>query len=148
MRKILVPPLMMLLCILGMIAYDRFGSPTTAVSGTAVNIGYFLIIVGIALPAWSALIFRRVETNIIPYKSPEKMVTEGPFRFSRNPMYLGMLLVISGVAVRLGNYESLAFVALFFAVANWWYIPFEETKMHAVFGDGFDSYKQSVRRWI
>ncbi len=148
MRKILVPPLMLILCIIGMILLHRYGSPTIVVTEGARMVGFLLLALGVILPAWGAYIFRRRETNIIPYKSPDKMVMEGPFRFSRNPMYLGMLLVTMGVAVRLGSLESLIFVALFFAVANWWYIPFEEMKMEAVFGEAFDDYKSSVRRWL
>lgn len=148
MRKILVPPLMMVLCIIGMVLLHRYGSPTQLLTGNVRELGYLCLIIGIALPAWSAQIFRRRETNIIPYKSPDKMVTEGPFRFSRNPMYLGMLLIILGVAIRVGSAESLLFVGLFFAVANWWYIPFEEMKMQKVFGEEFDRYKTRVRRWM
>lgn len=148
MRKILVPPLMLVLCIIGMILLHKYGSPSMIVSDSARTGGYVLLALGIILPAWGAYIFRRRETNIIPYKSPDKMVMEGPFRFSRNPMYLGMLLVTIGVAVRLGSLESLIFVALFFTVANWWYIPFEEKKMKAVFGEAFDDYKSKVRRWL
>lgn len=148
MRKILVPPLMLVLCIVGMILLHKYGTPTILVADSVRSIGYLLLALGIILPAWSAYIFRQRETNIIPYKSPDKMVVEGPFRFSRNPMYLGMLLVTIGVAVRLGSLESLMFVVLFFAVANWWYIPFEEMKMKAVFGEAFDDYKAKVRRWL
>lgn len=148
MRKILVPPLMLVLCITGMILHYYYGSPTITIEGEFKNIGYLFMVAGAAIPAWSAAIFRRVKTNIIPYKSPDKMVTEGPFRFSRNPMYLGMMFVLIGVSVRLGSLESLIFVALFFAVANWWYIPFEETKMRAVFGEDFDRYQSAVRRWL
>lgn len=148
MRKILLPPLMLTLCLLGMILLHQYRTPTFFLSGEIKNLGYLVILAGIALPLWGAVIFRRRETNIIPYKSPDKMVTEGPFRFSRNPMYLGMLLVLLGAAVRLASLESLLFVLMFFAVANWWYIPFEEDKMRAVFGEEFDAYKSRVRRWI
>lgn len=148
MRKIILPPIMLIICLIGMIALHKYGETTNAVTGALKNFGYLLIALGIALPIWGAQIFKRVETNIIPYKSPDKLVTEGPFRFSRNPMYLGMLLVLIGVSIRLGVMESLYFVALFFAVANWWYIPFEEAKMTTVFGEQFTDYKKRVRRWI
>ena len=76
------------------------------------------------------------------------MVTEGPFRFSRNPMYLGMLLIILGAAVKAGFAEGFAFAFVFFLVANFWYIPFEEKNMEDMFGDTFEDYKKTVRRWI
>lgn len=148
MRKILLPPILLLLCIAAMIANSKYGISTETLQGTAKSFGYVFIAIGILLPAWGARIFKKVETNIIPYKSPDKIVTDGPFRFSRNPMYLGMLLVLIGVWVLLGSIENLGFVLLFFIVANWWYIPFEEAKMQAVFGDAFDDYKARVRRWL
>lgn len=148
MRKIILPPILLLTCLIGMIGLHQYGDTTPIITGTLKNIGYLLIALGIALPVWGAQIFRRVETNIIPYKSPDKLVTEGPFRFSRNPMYLGMVLVLSGTAVLLGILEGLYFVVFFFVVANWWYIPFEETKMEKVFGDQFTNYRKQVRRWL
>lgn len=148
MRKILLPPVLLLLCIGGMFAAHRMGWVEPRLPAIFDYIGYALVIAGIALPVWSAQIFKRVETNIIPYKSPDKIVTEGPFRFSRNPMYLGMLTVLIGVAGILGAAENYAFALLYFAVANWWYIPFEEMKMHKVFGDAFDDYRTRVRRWL
>ncbi|MCH8347031.1 MAG: isoprenylcysteine carboxylmethyltransferase family protein [Proteobacteria bacterium] len=92
--------------------------------------------------------FRRHETNIIPYKDPENIVTSGPFRFSRHPMYLGMLLVLVGTTMLYGTVLSLVFPLAFFIIANWWYIPFEESKMADVFGDAFTVYKARVRRWL
>lgn len=148
MRKIILPPILLLSCLIGMVALYQYGETTPIITGVLKNVGYLLIALGIALPVWGARIFKRVETNIIPYKSPDKLVTEGPFRFSRNPMYLGMILVLTGTAVRVGALEGLYFVALFFAVANWWYIPFEEGKMSAIFGEQFTDYKKQVRRWL
>lgn len=148
MRKILVPPLLLILSIFGMIGLDRFGPKTYWLDVPLDNLGYVIMALGVLIPVWAARIFRKRETNIIPYRDPDKIVTEGPFKVSRNPMYLGMLLVLVGVAIKLGTLESFAFVLLFFAVANWWYIPFEEERMSEIFGDQFDTYKKNVRRWL
>ena len=148
MRKILLPPILLILCLFGMIALDRFGNPNVFMEGSATSIGYFIGLIGIGLPIWGAQIFKQRETNILPYLDPDKIVTEGPFKFSRNPMYLGMLLVLLGGTIKLGILEGFLFTGLFFAVANWWYIPFEEEKMKAAFGTAFDDYCTQVRRWI
>jgi len=148
MRRIILPPILLITCLIGMIALQQYGETTALITGVAKNLGYLFIALGIGLPVWGAQIFKRVETNILPYKSPDKLVTEGPFKFSRNPMYLGMLLVLIGVGVRLGILESLYFIGVFFAVANWWYIPFEEGKMDKMFGEQFTDYKKQVRRWL
>ena len=77
-----------------------------------------------------------------------KLVTNGVYAFTRNPMYLAMTLVSLGVAVWVG--QPLMYLAplLMFAVANWAFIPFEEAKMRRQFGETFDAYCKRVRRWI
>ncbi len=148
MRKILVPPLLLLLSLIGMVAVSRLSSSNIWIQQPFDKAGFAVIAIGVLLPVWAARIFKQRQTNILPYRDPEKIVTEGPFKFSRNPMYLGMLLVLTGAAIKLGNLESFGFVAIFFCVSNWWYIPFEEERMSAVFGEQFDTYKNNVRRWL
>lgn len=148
MRKILLPPVLLVLCIIGMIWLARSGGASFWHSGEWNFLGYALITIGLVLPIWGSHAFKRHQTNILPYKDPDNMVTDGPFKFTRNPMYLGMLLGLFGVNVVTGTYEGLLFAMLYFAVANWWYIPFEEKRMYAVFGEKFDDYKASVRRWL
>ena len=148
MRKILVPPVLTLLCIAGIIAGKYVGEPVFWHEGGLDPLGYLLIIAGTLIPIWGAQSFKRHQTNILPYKDPDHMVSDGPFKFTRNPMYLGMLMVILGAEVLVGTWIGLIFPPLFFVVANWWYIPFEESRMAAVFGEKFDDYKSSVRRWL
>jgi len=148
MRKILLPPVLLLLCVLAIIGTKYIGTPTYWHGGEWDIVGYSLIGLGILLPVWGARVFKKHETNIIPYKSPDSMVTEGPFKFSRNPMYLGMLMVLIGAATLVGTKLGLIFPVIFFCIANWWYIPFEEMKMQKVFGAKFDEYKADVRRWV
>lgn len=148
MRKILLPPVLLLLCIAAMFGM-REGLIVTAIGMADLEtLGYAVIILGIALPIWGARVFAKHKTNIKPYKDPDTMVMEGPFRFSRNPMYLGMLLVLIGGALKFGFVEAFVAPALFFAVANWWYIPFEEGRMQHMFGDAFEDYRANVRRWL
>lgn len=148
MRKILLPPILLIICLSGMLTL-KYNFTTTPIGlGVLANASYLLIALGILLPVWGSQVFKRVQTNILPYNDPDKMVTSGPFQFSRNPMYLGMMLILTGTAVKLGFWESFGFVAVFFGVANWWYIPFEEGRMHVAFGDEFIKYKNKVRRWL
>lgn len=149
MRKILLPPVMLTLCLLGifLVNYYRMAEQII-ISGPLKSSGYLLIIIGLFLPAWGAYLFRRHKTNLIPHKSPDHLVLKGPFRLSRNPMYLGMLLILSGFAVLYGTGLSFIFPLAYFSLANWWYIPFEEQMMQDAFGDEFTSYKRRVRRWL
>ncbi|WP_262695487.1 methyltransferase family protein [Kordiimonas aquimaris] len=148
MRKIILPPIVTVLCLLGIYMLRKFISLTEMHLGNIENAGYAIAAIGVALPLWGSHVFKQAQTNILPYNDPDNIVTDGPFRFSRNPMYLGMLLILLGVFVKVGYWENIIFPVIFFAVANWWYIPFEESRMRAAFGDTFDTYTQKVRRWI
>lgn len=149
MRRILLPPVMLALCVIGIVAVNYFDlAVIPLLSGPIKFVGYGLFAVGIFLPIWGARLFRQQETNILPYKDPDKIVTSGPFGFSRNPMYLGMLLVLIGLSVLYGTALSFIFPLAYFGIANRYYIPYEEGRMAEVFGDEFTRYKTKVRRWL
>lgn len=149
MRRILLPPVMLALCLIGIVAVNFFDiAIIILLSGPVKFIGYGLIALGVLLPVWGARLFHQHDTNILPYEDPERMVKTGPFGFSRNPMYLGMLLLLLGVAQLYGTALSFIFPLAYFCVANGYYIPFEEARMAAAFGDEFAAYKAKVRRWL
>lgn len=148
MRKILLPPVVTLVCALAIVGTGQMEGASHWHQGAWDIVGASLVLLGILLPVWGARAFKRHETNILPYKDPDNMVTDGPFKFTRNPMYLGMMLVLAGAATIVGTKLGLIFPLVFFGVANWWYIPFEESRMAEAFGDKFTEYKSQVRRWI
>ena len=149
MRKILLPPVMLALCMIGIITVNFFDvAVIVLLSGPVKFIGYGLISFGIFLSVWGARLFRQHDTNLRPYKDPDNIVTTGPFGFSRNPMYLGMLLVLIGLSVRYSTALSFIFPLAYFYVANSYYIPYEEGRMAKAFGDEFTRYKTKVRRWL
>ncbi|MGO4440180.1 methyltransferase family protein [Rhizobium sp. RAF56] len=115
----------------------------------SLSVGIGLIAVSFLAPVWALILFRREGTQINPTSGTNnKLVTGGPFQFTRNPMYLGLVVLSLGVAVATG--AILMFVApiLVFATANWVHIPFEEAKMRRQFGPAFDDYARNVRRWL
>lgn len=148
MRKIILPPIVTVLCLLGIYMLRKFMNLTEMDIGSLENAAYAIAVIGIALPLWGSHVFKQAQTNILPYNDPDNMVTGGPFKFSRNPMYLGMLLILLGAFVKVGYWENIIFPIIFFAIANWWYIPFEEGRMRSAFGETFDTYTTKVRRWI
>ncbi len=114
-----------------------------------VPLGIALVVMGIALPVSAATLFMREGTELNPVsETNKKLVVKGPFRFTRNPMYLGLVILTSGIAFWVGSLPMFAVPLLAFATANWVHIPFEEAKMHRQFGSDFDAYTNSVRRWI
>jgi protein-S-isoprenylcysteine O-methyltransferase Ste14 len=108
-----------------------------------------LIVLGIASAVSAARLFRREGTDLNPTSvTNAKLVTSGPFRLTRNPMYLGLVLVTSGIAFAVGAWPMWLAPLATFAIANWVHIPFEEAKMRRQFGAEFDAYCAKVRRWI
>jgi protein-S-isoprenylcysteine O-methyltransferase Ste14 len=108
-----------------------------------------LIVLGIGLSVTAAMLFRHEGTEINPTSTANrKLVTSGPFRLTRNPMYLGLVLVTLGIALWIGAWPMFFAPIGIFATANWVHIPFEEEKMRRQFGATFDAYASNTRRWI
>ena len=83
-----------------------------------------------------------------PFSKPEKLVTGGLFRFTRNPMYLGLTILLTGVWVLLGSVSPGIFVLAFLLIADRWYITYEEAQLLAVFGAKYVAYQAQTSRWI
>ena len=111
-------------------------------------LGAVLMLLGLALMTWTATLFREERASFQLHGGSSALVTSGPFRFSRNPMYLGMLIWLVGLAVLLGSLIAFLFPVLFFLLANLLVIPPEEKRMEQLFGSQFVEYKRRVRRWF
>lgn len=92
--------------------------------------------------------FYRRKTNIMTFDEPTILVSDGLFRWSRNPMYAGMVMAMFGLAWVFGGPGEIAIAVLFFVVTAAWYIPFEERAMRAKFGPAFTDYAARTRRWL
>jgi protein-S-isoprenylcysteine O-methyltransferase Ste14 len=112
-------------------------------------LGVALVVVGLILPVWAILLFRSEGTEVSPTsRSNYKLVTTGPYRFTRNPMYLGLVTLTFGIAVWVGAWPMLIAPVAVFATTNLVHIPFEEIKMRGQFGAIYDDYVGRVRRWL
>jgi protein-S-isoprenylcysteine O-methyltransferase Ste14 len=138
----------MLLLLAAMVLLHRLHPPASALGAIGTPIGVLLLALGFAGLVGARLQFRRSASEIMTFAQPRNMVTSGLFRFSRNPMYLSMLIILVGAAATIDLWCALAAPLLFFAAANWWYIPFEERAAALAFGDEYLSYRQHVRRWL
>ncbi len=110
--------------------------------------GIVIIGVGIVMDLWSSELFVKNETTVSPYGSPTSLVTSGPFRISRNPMYLGMAAILLGIAVFLGTLVTFAFPVIFIMIIQTRLIPEEERKLENIFGEQYRDYIMKVRKWI
>jgi|RhiMetdeSRZDD1v2_1073273.scaffolds.fasta_scaffold995336_2 protein-S-isoprenylcysteine O-methyltransferase Ste14 len=111
-------------------------------------VGLAPLILGFGTAIVGSAHFARVGTNIKTFNRPDRLVTDGAFRFTRNPMYLGLLTGLLGLWLLLGTLTPGLGVAVFFVAADRWYIPFEERAMTRVFGDRYAAYAGRVRRWL
>lgn len=149
--KLRVPPVVqVLLC--GALAWRVAALfPTPQIGGSwrlffaALVSGIGAILLSLAVSA-----FVRAKTTVNPLApgSAEKLVTSGLFRFSRNPMYLGMLLVLAGWVIWLGTWPAILAPALFIWIMTVFQIKPEERSLQLKFGDQFTLYRTRTRRWI
>jgi len=146
--KILLPPVLFLIAIILMIAIWSLWPQPVLVPPPWHWLGLLLILLGLPLNVGSAMYFRRIGTNIIPYKEPGQLVIDGAFRYTRNPMYLGFSLMLLGLAIIFPVPTSFVLVIAFIVIIDRWHIPFEEAAMERKFGDAYREYKTQVRRWL
>ena len=108
-----------------------------------------LTVVGVLLATWGRSTFAAAGTEIMPASATNKrLVTNGPFGFTRNPMYLGLVLASLGIALFVGTLPFLLVPVLLFLICNFVFIPFEEAKMQRQFGAQYTEYLGRVHRWI
>jgi protein-S-isoprenylcysteine O-methyltransferase Ste14 len=103
---------------------------------------------GLAVGLPAQRLFTRAGTDVKPWKTSSAIVRHGIYRFTRNPMYLGMALLYLGLALALASVSALVLFPVLLAVIQTQVIAREERYLEAKFGEGYRSYKAAVRRWI
>ena len=122
--------------------------PTPLISKPFNSLGILFFAVGLLILFWSFGLFKKKDTPILPGQKPSALVIEGPYKFTRNPMYLGVTLALLGIAIYLGDILAFLAPAIFFAFVSIRFIPREEKLMEKLFGKKYLEYKNRVRRWI
>ena len=111
--------------------------------------GIPLILIGLYLNwIWVANRFRKEKTTIDPNVIPSKFISDGPFKVTRNPTYLGMALTFIGVAILLGSISTFIIPVIFIILTDKLVIPIEEKNMETKFGKKYMVYKKKVGRWV
>lgn len=110
--------------------------------------GIVLFAVGLVIAGWGQILFRKARTTTVPGKVSAKLVISGPYRFTRNPMYVGLTCVYLGEAGLLNQIWPVIFLPLMIAYLNWTVIPLEEGKLNETFPGEYEEYRSRVRRWI
>jgi len=110
--------------------------------------GAVVVALGLALIVWAAALFRRAGTGIVPFSDATALVGAGPYRWTRNPMYLGMAAILLGAAIVLGSVTPFIVIPAFMALITERFIAPEEEMLGKVFGQSYADYKARVRRWL
>ena len=97
---------------------------------------------------WARRAFQAAGTPIKPLTESTVLIRHGLYRWSRNPMYLGAILLVGGVAILLGTLAPLLVVIAFFAILQEGFVRREERLLDETFGDTYRAYRRSVRRWL
>ena len=111
-------------------------------------VGIIIIISGILLTFWTNYNLLKKKTATKPYEIPSYFISSGPFRLSRNPLYLGMAAILIGAAVFLGSLTPFIFPIVFMIIIEKHFVLWEEEKLEKKFGSEYADYKKRVRRWI
>ncbi len=148
MKNILPPALFIIfVVVMGSICWGM-GSPHNVTYPYAI-IGLSFVIAGLLLAVTGKKLFKKLDTNIMTFEKPDVLVTEGVYKYSRNPMYLGFVIALLGVSLLMGAaISSFLLVGLFFIITDRWYIGFEEQEMTNKFGLDYEKYCHKVRRWV
>jgi protein-S-isoprenylcysteine O-methyltransferase Ste14 len=111
-------------------------------------VGFVLLGIALFFIPTAPILFAIHKTTIVPHARARTLIERGPYRISRNPMYVGLVLIYLGVTFLLGTAWPLLFLALPIWVTHSKTIAHEELVLERAFGDEYRSYKERVRRWV
>jgi protein-S-isoprenylcysteine O-methyltransferase Ste14 len=140
------PVLAAVLLVLGLLT--RLWLPDWRLFDSQIWIGAAIALIGLLLILFAFLTFIRAQSNILPNKAADKLITHGAFRLSRNPIYTGEVLALGGIGIALGAYGLVAAAMLLAVLVQKLGIEREETHMAARFGADWEAYRSKVRRWL
>lgn len=146
------PPLIYLLSFIAGWMLDRYllGVPVAGdVTPASLRLsGEVLMILGAILALWAFIAFRRARTSVLPFRPASELVTDGPYRFTRNPMYVGMATVYAGASLAMNMALPLLLLPLALIAVYRLAIRPEERYLQQRFPEEYPQYRQRVRRWL
>ena len=146
---VIAPPPLIYLSALGIgFGLDRVMKTGSLPSRVAVPVGAASIVTGAGLMGSFVSAFRRARTPLDPYTPSEAIVTDGPYRLTRNPAYLGMTLTCAGIAMVSNSPWALVPLPVAIAIIDRGVIAREERYLERKFGAPYVDYKRRVRRWL
>ena len=111
-------------------------------------LGVVPLVIGIILNLVADGVFKKLGTTVKPFEESTALITTGVFRISRHPMYVGMVLILIGIAVLMGSLTPYAIIPVFAVLMEIVFIRVEERMLEEKFSEAWLVYKEKVRRWI
>lgn len=147
-RRKLVPPAYLLLALIAMMLLHRLAPVADVVEAPYSYAGAVFVIAGLLITGTAARAFHVAGTPLIPFERSTTLVTDGLYRHTRNPMYLGLVLILVGAWLLLGSVSALLPLAAFLWIIQRRFIRAEELFLEEIFGAAYVEYKRRVRRWL
>ncbi len=142
------PPLMLLAAILSQLGIAYFVAMQLILSPLWQYMGVVLMALGFTVIVLVARHFGKAETTILPDGQPSRLMEDGLFAYSRNPIYVAMSVLLCGTGLATGNLWGLSVVPVFIVAVQRIWIVKEEENLEAEFGQIYRNYKLKVRRWL
>ena len=142
------PPLIALSFLLAGLALDWLRPAPFLPAAVQYAVGAAVIVVSFAFALPALLSFRRAGTNVPTTRPTTALVTTGPYRFSRNPIYVGMILLLLGIGITIDSPWLIGAIVPFALVLRYGVIAREERYLEAKFGQAYREFRARVRRWI
>jgi protein-S-isoprenylcysteine O-methyltransferase Ste14 len=133
--------------LVGWLATLTWGDPVH-LGGWRVTVGGGLLLLFAGWNGWALWLFARHGTGLLPGQPTQAMIEEGPFRLSRNPLYVGLLALYLGLALLAPTFWGLVLFPAAVLLVLWGAIRPEERFLHERFGAPYDDYARRVRRWL
>jgi protein-S-isoprenylcysteine O-methyltransferase Ste14 len=147
-RNKMLPPTYLLIALVAMVAFHFLLPVAQAIASPWNLFGVFPLVLGIVVNMIADNLFHTVKTTVKPGEESTVLVTNGPFRFTRNPMYLGFVLILAGVAIVLGSLTPFVVIPVFAVLMDRLFIRMEEQMLATRFGSAWQTYTRRTRRWI
>ena len=147
-KRIIYPPVWLAFGLVTVFLLNEYLPGTRFTSLASQAVGGVFIVLGLLLLVISNGAFVRAGTDAIPFRNVTALVTTGVYRYTRNPMYLGMTAVLLGCAVTVGSSLALLVPVVFAIIVEWRFIRPEEDMLRGLFPQEFPAYCARVRRWL
>ena len=147
MKKIIYPPFLTLCGLICQAFLDVY-LPIMQAMVSPLWAGSILVVLGLSTVVYTISVFKKQQTDLVPDGNPSILITHGIYKVTRNPIYLGMVLILLGSAFMFGTLTTFFIPPLFMLTVDFVWIRFEERKLESIFGSRYTTYKSSVRKWI